>query len=238
MVNFSDMLSDEVPYLYLEEYDLEYWNQFGHWTLGYIAPLGKTLGYQTNIFGWAPNGEEVRTGLEGDINWYNLMSWGTQFSLGWAITDRLAFGVGTSVFLAVNAGGYEQSPNDPPQVQSAFCLGVVVKNRDSTVVFDILSGYSFSPQYLLLAQELADYRDFDTPYTMGASVSLPVLLEGSVSFALLNRRIFLFVRQRNDIFVDQASYTGRITSGAELWAAKWFAIRGALELCPCTKWKT
>jgi TolB-like protein len=233
MVNVSDMLSDEVPYLHLEEYDLYYWNQFGHWTLGYSAPLGKTLGYQTNIFGWSPNGEELRTEEdpgEAEYQWYDLMSWGTQFSLGWAISDRLAFGVSTSVFLAVNSGGYEQSPKDPPQVQSAFCLGAVVKNLDSTVVFDILSGYSFSPQYLLLAQELADYRDLGIPYTMGASVALPLLLEGSVTFALLDRRIYLLVRQRNDIFLDQASYSGRITIGAELWAAKWFAIRGAVEL--------
>lgn len=113
-------------------------------------------------------------------------------------------------------------------MQSAFCLGAVVKNPDSTVVFDILSGYSFSPQYLLLAQELADYRDSATPYTMGDSVALPLLLEESVTFAFLDRKIYLLVRQRNDIFLDQASYSGR-RSGLRS-AERWSYLS--------TKWKT
>ena len=67
------------------------------------------------------------------------------------------------------------------------------------------------------------------PYSLGDSVALPLLLEGTLTLASQNRRFFLVLRQRNDIFIDQSSYTGRLTPGAEVWLTNWFSLRGGVE---------
>jgi len=158
--------------------------------------------------------------------------WGVQFNFGWATTDWLSIGIGASVFMEWLGGwGVEGGEQHPPgQLRSAYSFGILLKNRKSTVVFDILSGFSFGRQWLLHAEDLREYLDSGTPFTIGDWVALPLVIEATLTFALQDRRAFLVLRQSNDIFVDQASYSGWLTPGAELWLARWFAVRGALDL--------
>ena len=160
--------------------------------------------------------------------------WGAQVNFGWAATNWLSVGIGTFVFLEVFGGGDEEPEAirtpDTSQWRCAYCLGVLLKNRDSTVLFDLLSGFTFGRQPLLRAQEFRDYVDFGTPFPLGDSVAQPILLEGTLTFVLRDRSVFLVLRQTNNIFVNQAFYSGWLNPGAELWPARWFAVRGALDL--------
>jgi hypothetical protein len=116
-------------------------------------------------------------------------------------------------------------------VKTAFCLGILFKNLDSTLLFDILLGYSFGRQYLLHAEELRDYIYYSGPtYLFGDSVILPMLVEATLTYGFRDRRMFLVLRQRNDLYVNQPLYTSRLTPGLEIWITKWFSMRGGLEL--------
>jgi hypothetical protein len=105
-----------------------------------------------------------------------------------------------------------------------------LRNRDSTVVLDLFSGYSLGRQYLLHPVEYMENLDSGTPYTVGDWVALPLLVEGTTTFALLDRRLFVMVRQSNEISLVQVAYTGRMSVGAEVWFAEWLGLRAPLEV--------
>jgi TolB-like protein len=212
--------------------EADYHSTYSHFFLGYIFPVGQKLGFQTSLFNWAPVSERFNkyTAVK-NTNWIDVESWGTQLGFGWAVTNWLSVGIGASLFVEfVSWATPFSEANREPSVKSAFAFGLLFKNVDSTVTFDVFSGFSLGGQYLLRAEELIDYIGGGPTYNMGDSLLLPLLLEGTLTVALLERRIFLVLRQRNDIFIDQASYTGRVTPGAEIWVTDWFSFRGGVEL--------
>jgi TolB-like protein len=219
----------------LESYDLKYGGGAPyHIIAAYSLPLWRRFGAQTNLFVHHFSEDAGNPTDETEWNSFNVSDWGVQLNLGWAATDLLSFGIGASVFLEVTKFDTPVGVVDPPSVsnlKSAFCLGILFKNPESTLLLDILSGFSFGRQYLLHAEELRDYIYYSGPkYSFGDSVILPMLVEATLTYGFRNRRVFLVLRQRNDIDVERLFYTGRLTPALEVWIAKWFSMRGGLEL--------
>ncbi len=220
---------------YLESFDLIYQGGYGHFITGISFPVGSRLGFQTNIFGGPPEREDIREPVTEHSNVAVAPGhWGVQLSLGWAATQWMSLGMGASIFLVVNhfeASAGISTPPETSELGSAYCFGVLFKNSDSTVLLDIMSGFSLEQKYLLHAEDFRDYLDSVIPsFSIGDTVARPILLEGTLTITTQNRRVFLVLRQRNDIFIDQPSYTGRVTPGVEVWLLNWFSVRGALEL--------
>jgi hypothetical protein len=219
----------------LEAYDLEYGGGgHDHIIAALSFPLGRRFGAQTNLFADHIS-EDVRNPTdETEWNYFSVSDWGVQLNLGWAATDLVSFGIGTSVFLEVTEFDTPVGIVHPPlglNVKTAFCVGVLFKNLESTLLLDILSGFSFGRQYSLHAEEFRDYIYYSGPaYSIGDSVILPMLIEATLTYGFRDRRMFLVLRQRNDIDVNRLFYTGRLTPGLEVWISRWFSMRGGLEL--------
>jgi TolB-like protein len=219
-------------YAYLDSIDLEYRGQYAQLYLGISFPLGERFGIQTSLFHWHKT-EGLRTGIYGTEYGAGPYDWGAQVNLGWAAADWLSVGIGTSVFL--EEFGDSELPGIPTESgttewRSAHCLGVLVKNRGSTVLFDLLTGYSFGRRGLLNVQGFKDYLAVPTPFAMQETTAQPILLEGTLTFTLRERSVFLVLRQTNEIFVDQDAYSGWLNPGAEFWVSSRFAVRSALDL--------
>jgi hypothetical protein len=220
---------------HLESYDLIYQGGYGYIITGISFPVGSRLGFQTNIFGGPPERENIREPVhEGEEIAIAPAHWGVQLSLGWAAMPWMSLGMGACLFLVANNFEASAGISTPPntwELGSAYYFGVLFKNSDSSAILDIMSGFSLDRRYLLHAEDFRDYLDLVIPsFTIGDSVARPILLEGTLTITTQNRRVFLVLRQRNDIFIDQPSYTGRITPGVEYWLFNWFSVRGALEL--------
>jgi TolB-like protein len=220
---------------YLESIDLIYQGGYGYIITGISFPVGSRIGFQTNIFGGPPERENVREPItENEEIAIAPSHWGVQLSLGWAATQWMSLGIGASIFLVANhfeASPAISKPSNTWELGSAYYFGVLFKNSDSSVILDIMSGFSLDRKYLLHAEEFRDYLDSVIPsFSIGDTMTRPILLEETLTITTRNRRVFLVLRQRNDIFIDQPSYTGRVTPGVEVWLLDWFSVRGALEL--------
>jgi TolB-like protein len=223
----------EPKYTELETDNLEYRGQYAQILLGISFPVGQRFGIQTTLFHWHDS-ERLRSGEYG--TYYDSggpWDWGAQVNVGWAATDWLSFGIGTSVFS--ERFDYSELPSIPAapdsiRLRSAYCLGVLLKNRDSTVLFDLLFGFSFGRQAFLDAQGFAEYLVSMTPFPLGDTAAQPILLEGTLTVDLRAESILLVLRQTNKIFVDRAFYSGWLDPGVEFWISRRFAFRGALDL--------
>jgi TolB-like protein len=234
-VNALFQLSNTGQTPYLESLDLIYQGGYGYIATGISFPVGSRLGVQANIFGGPPERENLREPITENKNIAIAPShWGVQLSLGWAATPWMSLGMGASIFLVDNhfeASAGISTPQNPGGLGSAYYFGVLFKNSYSTVMLDIMSGFSLDRKYLLHAEEFRDYLDnVITSFSIGETVARPILLEETLTITTRNRRVFLVLRQRNDIFIDQPSYTGRLTPGLEYWLIDWFSVRAALEL--------
>jgi hypothetical protein len=230
--NSEDFEFDKATYL--DKWDFYYRGGYISSILGCSLPLGRSFGLQASFFSSAPGWEGIQGGIFfGEENRAGVQDWGAQVSLGWALIDWLALGAGVSVFSEIS--GFQPpigiaAPPGGPETKSAYCFGALLRNADSAVVLDFLCGFSTGRQYLLHAQDYRDFLDFGTPYTLGDSVALPILVEGTLTLAFWDRRLMFVVDQCNKFFVDQTFYTGRITPSVELWLFRWFSLRGALDL--------
>jgi TolB-like protein len=233
LANFTNLRGTST---FLDSLGLDYWGSFGHWIIGYSFPIGPNLGSKTSIFAWAPVAEQLSIpGSGADNNYINVESYGIQSSVGWVVTDWLSVGIGMSIFGATESFdtpwlSIDERLSSIKNLQFAFCAGILLKNSDATITFDILSGFSFGHQFLFHAEEFKEYvLNAGPEYNFRESVALPFLVEETLTFALLDRRLFLLLRQRNDIFIDQPSYAIRVTPGAEIWLTNWFSLRGGVD---------
>jgi hypothetical protein len=216
---------------HVDNYGLEYSSMNVHNIAGCSLPLGRRFGLQASLFNWLAGGGDLGNQYEAVMA--RTEDWGAQLSLGWAVSDWLAIGAGASVFAEITWFMASAGITVPPRStipRSALCLGGLFRNSNSTVIFDFLCGFSFGRQYLIQAQDFRNYLDSATPYAMGDSVALPLLLEGTLTMSFWGGRLFIVANQSNEIFVDQASFTGRLTPCFELWILRWLAVRGAVDL--------
>ena len=126
----------------------------GYFTQSILRHLGLPVERTTvaKVESRADKNEEVVVAFSRAVDHYDSggpWDWGAQVNLGWAATDWFSVGIGTSVFS--EEFDFEQLPGNPApsdtvQWRSAYCLGVLLKNRDSTVLFELLSGFSFCRQ--------------------------------------------------------------------------------------------
>jgi hypothetical protein len=160
--------------------------------------------------------------------------YGAQVNFGWAITDFFAVGLGVSVLqqdlLLDRADPLSDQSGVEEPFLTAWSFGFLIKNPQSTVILDILSGYSQGRIYLLHAEYFRAYLDSGTPYQLGDSIALPLFLEGTLTFAFKDRRVFFILKQSNDIHLDQPYYTGRIIPAAELWISERVSLRVGLDV--------
>ncbi len=139
MVNMNDKWSTPL----LDAFGVVYKGAFLHVIAGYSFPLGTHLGVQANLFSHSSY-ENFRTPItEHDEIRVGHRDRGAQLSFGWAAADWASIGIGASVFsmdaeFETRGSGITIPPNEE-YIRTAYCFGVLLKNHDSTGIFDILS---------------------------------------------------------------------------------------------------
>jgi len=192
---FNITLADYKP---LELSNFEYRDQHIVGLLGYSIPLGRKMGVQFNIF-HVLDGDELFDEPSYDSHGGDTGDYGAQVNFGWAIADFFALGLGVSVFLQDAWLNRAEPLSDRSEVEpllSAWSLGFLIKNPQSTVLPDILSGYSQGRIYLLHPEYFRAYLDASiTEYELGDTIGLPLFLESTLTLAFRNRRAFFVVKQ-------------------------------------------
>jgi hypothetical protein len=201
--------------------------------LGYSIPLGRKLGVQVNAF-YVLDGDELLADQPYiDTHGGDLGDYGAQVNFGWAISEFFAVGLGISVFQQdawLNRAEPLSDRQEVGPILSAWSFGFLIKNPQATVIFDFLSGYSQGRIYLLHPEYFRAYLDFGTPYELGDTIGLPLFLEGTLTFAFKDRRIYMVLKQSNDIHLDRPYYTGRIVPAVELWVSERVSLRVGLDV--------
>jgi len=195
--------------------------------LGYRFPLGKNWGvgvegfayhYKNQITGYAPLG--TKSALT------NPNAYGGILTVGNEVVPGLSLGVGMTVYdqarqLASEVGGNGAASNDPTHnyLCMAPSLGLVLRNRDSSIVFDSFGGWSTEKTVRI---STVTFQALDT-------VDAPLFIENTLSFAFAQRRIFAVLKQDNNVGIDHALYAGTIAPSLEAWLFEWLAIRASVE---------
>jgi TolB-like protein len=189
--------------------------------LGYQFPIGESFGaciegiishYEDRLL---PNS----SGGDGEIV-SRAHSFGGIASMGWSINNSLSIGGGGSLYKQLR---YNSIPNKSEiqenKLYSSFFAGFLLKNEDSTIMFDSLGGYSNEKRILLDA----------VTSTVGKEVKAPIYNENGITIALLDKRLFLALKEINSIYTDRDYYVGRLIPAVEYWFVNWFSLRGGIE---------
>ena len=86
----------------------------------------------------------------------------------------------------------------------AVTLGLLLQNRDSSLIYDIYGGYAFDNRVLI------DSINFPVNGGDEQYVILPLFVEHTLTFALNGRNTFFVVKQMNNVYFDTGYFYGRL----------------------------
>jgi TolB-like protein len=199
--------------------------------IGYQLPLFEHLGVEVNYFYtsirnevWDPVNQPTATGGGSGT--------GAMIGLGWNPVDFLSVGAALALYAQKRNGWAEDEfgsgtvwYEDPTYFRQAFSGGVLLKNRQSSVVLDLLAGYSLEK---ILFFDITNFPD-NTKRSLMEERSAPLFNENTLTLALNERKTFFIVKQLNDIYLETGAYYGRLMPAVEHWLIDWLAVRGGVE---------
>jgi len=196
--------------------------------LGYAAPVSPALGLalDANLAGeWNDSVvyHEPANGIyrqEGnDESRYN----GLFASAGLAVSPQLSLGLGVSA-LSKDRTYYEWTLGLPYRENKTWSFGglvaAAVKNEPGTLIWDAEASWS---------TERLFYFDTDPAVYTFVEYGAPIYGEQTLTLVLNGGRLFLALKQANDIYLDRSLYYGRVMPMAEWWLASFMSIRGGVE---------
>lgn len=193
---------------------------------GYMYPLTESLGLGAELLETSWSDSVVQdTGLPG----LRYAQEGNQYTnyFGGSLTLGLEPGPGYSVGLGVSAARLERryfsSTTGGEYLPESFwsfggILAMVARNPQGTFVYDAMASWSTERQYWF-DQGIMDFERF----------AAPIYLEQTLTGVLAGGRLFLALKQVNDLFPDRGNYYVRAMPTVEYWPFEFAALRLGAE---------
>ncbi len=179
------------------------------------------------------------TGI-GDLDWHddvnNIGSSGIggRITLGWAPAGWLSIGLGISLYANTRTSTLvnplygqpgEESLVDDEQTLfvPAPSLGILFRNRDSSLIYDIYGGFSLEKMVFV------DLQSFPVPAGEETLLMTPLFVEHTFTLSFNQSRTFFVLKQLNNIHLDSGNYYGRLMPAFEHWITHWLSIRLGVE---------
>lgn len=204
--------------------------------LGYSFPLGEKMGlavgivaggqdHKVNLIDFSPVltfGIDTVSGIQS-----YLMNFGGSLSIGARLADWVS--IGSSVLVWNSTNGNDPGVSDTLLPSSSTIVreglfysiysGIMLRDPDGSLTFDINAGYTNQKIY---------YADYDAgEIVLG---TMPLVIDSSFTYGLLNQRLFLGLKGISDIYYDdRGGYILRIIPMAEFWPYKFLSLRGGYE---------
>ena len=210
-----------------KNYDLEAEEQDNRIKAGYEIPLFEKGGLAVEFMHFGMT-DRVSPPDEDAENSTRRSGIGGIISFGLAPSEHFAFGASMTLHRKYLHMFYSSEPRwgastlefeEEPAASFSACAGFLFKNFDSSLIFDILAGYS-----------LEKYFELDPDDgTKGDEVKSPVFIENTLNLAVADKRAFVVLKQTNDICHDRSYYVARLIPAFEYWFFPWFSVRAAVE---------
>lgn len=198
--------------------------------LGYQMPLFSRMGIELDCFYFSSK-DEIYDPVAQPTDTGGKSGSGAIIALGWSPADSFSLGLAVTMYAQFRGGWAEKEGGggtveyeDPTSFQQAFAGGFLVKNRDSSLVFDSFGGYSLEDNLYF------NPETFPNPRSEMEERSEPHFFnENTLTLAFNRRKSFFILKQLNDIFPDTGSYSGRLLPAFEHWLKEWFSVRAGVE---------
>jgi TolB-like protein len=221
--DFGWQTIEQEPKLVMSESD-------GRTMLGYQMPLFSRMGIEVDCFYFSSK-DEIYDPVNQPTQTGGKAGSGAIIAFGWSPTDSFSLGLALTMHAQFREGWAESEDGsgteeykDPTSFQQAFSGGFLVKNRDSSMVFDSFVGYSLEENLYF------DPADFPLKRSEMEERSEPHFFnENTLTLAFNNRKSFFILKQLNDIYPDTESYSGRLLPAFEHWFKEWFSVRAGVE---------
>ncbi len=197
--------------------------------LGYQLPLFDRMGLEVSYFYYNTT-DEIFDPVKKPTDTSGRSGTGGMIGFGWSPVDMFSFGLGAALYAQIRGGWAESETGggtdeykDPTYFRQAFSGGFLLKNRDSSIIFDTFAGYSLEK---ILYFEPAN---FPNKRSEAEERSAPMFNENTLTLAFNERKTFFIVKQLNDIYLETGSYYGRLLPAFEHWLIEWFSVRAGVE---------
>ncbi len=210
----------------------EYYEEDGFGRLSYFFPISQNLGFGIEGFSGVssnririnpdtiPNGNSQS--LENALR--NLYSGGI-FSAGIAISEYFSIGGSFSVYNHESEYLYKTLET---KLVKAGTAGFLIKNKNSTLIFDTIGGYSTEEDYLINTTTSGGPPDYR--YPIGKKTKVPKYNENTFTIAFFDKELFFVTKQVNYFYPDNGNYVGRLIPAIEFWLVPSFSLRGGADL--------
>lgn len=213
-----------------ESYDVDLMEQSVRFNLGYQFPVEDSYGIGIEaFFGFDKDGlYQKGNNKYGDKLWTSSGNIGINLSLGRVVSDYFSIGAGAAFYEQIRETVYPDNGNFTTghtvydkyyDFRIAGFAGFLIKDRNSTLIFDSMGGYSNEKQFTLdpVKHKVAD------------EVKAPIYNENTFTKAFLGKRIFLVLKEVNNFYTDRDYLVIRAISALEVWPFTWLSLRGGYE---------
>jgi TolB-like protein len=187
---------------------------------GYQFPLWSSIGVSVEALALnTKNNNKANNGTTAtDITKY----FGGIISLGYLLNDYISLGGSLTLYEQMRSHTFSGTPSTSDEnnkFRTGGTLGFLIKNRESTLIFDSIGGYS--------NQMTISYNRKTSQITNEAHV--PYYNENTFTLGLFDRRMFIVMKEINNYYRDNDAYVGRIVPAVEYWFLNWMSLRGGVE---------
>jgi len=198
--------------------------------VGYQMPLFSRMGIEVDCFYFSSK-DEIYDPVDKPTDTGGKAGSGAIIAYGWSPADSFSLGLAVTMYAQFRegwaeseSGGGTEEYKDPTSFQQAFSGGFLIKNKNSSLIFDSFGGYSLEDNLYF------DPETFPNKRSEMEERSEPHLFnENTLTLALNQRKSFFILKQLNDIYPDTGSYYGRIIPAFEHWLKEWFSVRAGVE---------
>jgi TolB-like protein len=209
----------------------EYYEEDGFFYLSYLFPVGKNLGFGAELFGGVSSNrirvspDQVPPPGEPKENANRNVYKGGIFSAGISLNDYISIGGSFSLYQHYNEYLEEEIETE---IVKAGTAGFLIKNADSTIIFDTVFGYTGEQDNLIDSSTHSGYPMYE--YPLGDKISAPKYNENTITIGLLNKDLFVVGKEINYFYPGDNNYVCRFIPALEYWLVPSFSLRGGADL--------
>ncbi|MBI4656885.1 MAG: hypothetical protein HY746_09105 [Elusimicrobia bacterium] len=192
--------------------------------LGYSFPLGNRMGVEVEGFlSREENNSRSKTTPGGGEPSFNPRFLGGLVSFGYRVSENFAVGLGLSLYECTNGTLVRgtRTINYADEVYHGGELGVLIKNTDSTAVFDSRVAYT---------DEDTIYSQLEDMYSLGDRYRLPVIMENTLVLTLKPNKTFFVTKGIGYFYAGRNTRTLELIPALEHWFSNSFSGRAGMEL--------
>lgn len=185
---------------------------------GYALPFGDRFGIGIEYYSGHFDNNAGTSFDSGDLVSTHPMNKGAYMNIGYSILNNISIGTSLGLYYTEETKLSAQSYlNDKLNV--AIDVGLILSWLDENIIFDTHAVYT--------TQETLYYSLIDNSAKKG---QLPVIMEDTLTFRLLNKSLYLGLKSIANINIDsRGGYSFRAIPFTEYWIFPFIAVRAAYE---------